>query len=54
MLRKHSKKRPAVKRLPGHPVFDDLVGPQTRRQGQAHASQPLNYFGRISEVFRQS
>ena len=30
--------------------FDDLIGPQTPR----HASQPLNFFGRISEVFRQS
>jgi hypothetical protein len=54
MLGKRSKKRPAVKRVSGHPVFDDFIGPQTRRQGQAHASQPLNYFGRISEVFRQS
>jgi len=54
MLGKRSKNRPAVKRMLGHPVFDDLIDPQTRGQEQAHASQPLNFFDRISEVLRQS
>lgn len=53
-LWKRSRKRPAVKQVCDHPVFDDLIDPYSRRQGQAHGSQPLNFFGRIPEVFRQS